>query len=80
MRLVTLGAVLFWNDMSQNRTYFGNYCGRARFGSTSSLDGLPALRIFFTWRTHEVLCQSRGRCVAVVSEEQYFLKVHSGSE
>lgn len=50
MWLVTFDAVLFWGDMSQDRTDLGNYCGRARFCSTSSLDGLPALSILFTWR------------------------------
>lgn len=53
MRLAVLGILLLWGDVSQDRRHLGYYCGRARFGSASSLHGLPALRVLFTWRRYK---------------------------
>lgn len=63
MWLFFFGVGWLWGDMSQNRTDLGNHGCRARLGSASSLDRLPALGIFYTWKKHESSDQSwRRRC------------------
>lgn len=66
-RLATAGVDLLGRNVSQDGRHLGYDCGGARSGGASSLHGLPALRVLFTfggWREgHEGPCDYRKRWI-----------------